>query len=443
MIGTHTKKICYEIDDALESIDKGECVYLDVEVTFRHGKSDLFSRALQAYLLGRYLQKNPDLIMTGYGADLIEGFSTDVKDIIRSKLYREVFPEIFIRVGRDKISEWQVRGSTGKVVCVSLGGQFMGKGAMFLTIDDFLKSKEAARSKRERDRSWNSFTDLMTRLAPVHGVFLIGTSWHVDDMRQRILKAEKEDKDFPKFRHIKFPAKVNDKSGKWTGKYLFEERMGKKWYNVQYAVNGRWSNALLDCEPMPDTGNLHDTRYIQIHDNLDEFPDVRYIRPWDLASSEEQRISSNPDFTVGGLGTITQDRFGFMHLWIKDCVWGKWEAPERDAIIRRTSRSDPMGIQYYVETFGAYKDAYTTLKKVLRGQRTVRKSNLSGDKVVKCAALEPIFEAGHVHLLKGDWNEEFKTQFTAFPEGDHDDFCDVAAMIYHEIMKEQSGIFVT
>ena len=87
VIGKHTKHICYEIDDAIEAYEAGTSTYLDIEVGFRHGKSDLVSRALPAYFLGLFAQNNPDIIITGYDNDLIESFSQDVKDIIASRAY--------------------------------------------------------------------------------------------------------------------------------------------------------------------------------------------------------------------------------------------------------------------------------------------------------------------------------------------------------------------
>lgn len=439
-VGRHTRAICYSIDDAIEDYKNGISTYLDIEVPYRHGKSDLVSRALPAFFLGVMAAENPDIIMTGYGESLIHGFSHDTKAIIRSPEYQELFPEVKIKVGEDKVEEWKIEDSTGKVVCVPLGGQIMGKGARLLIIDDFLKSKASARSDKERDKVWEAITDAMTRLGPVHIVIFCATSWHIDDPRQRARKREKEDPDFPKFTRLSFPAKVYGEDGIWTGGYLFEEFYPPSWYRMEYSINQSWASALLDCNPLPASGNIFDVTGIQIHDDDSEFPNVAYIRCWDLASSEKERVKDDPDYTVGGLGTVTMDKFGFLHLWIKDVVWGQWEAPLRDVKIRQTAKKDGPGVHVYVEAFGAYKDAYTTLKKILHGHRIVKKSKLPGDKVAKCADEEPIFEAGHVHLVKGEWNQMFIDQHAAHPEGNHDDFCDMAAIIYHESTKPKGGI---
>jgi len=56
-------------------------------------------------------------------------------------------------------------------------------------LDDYLKNREEAESETMRDKVWHSFqSDLMTRLAPVHAVFIVATRWHEDDLGGRLLR---------------------------------------------------------------------------------------------------------------------------------------------------------------------------------------------------------------------------------------------------------------
>jgi hypothetical protein len=59
----------------------------------------------------------------------------------------------------------------------------------------------------------------------------------------------------------------------------------------------------------------------------------------------------------------------------------------------------------------------------------VRPSHLPGDKAAKLAPLEPIFDAGNIHLLKAPWNDVLIRQFNEFPDGAHDDYCLVAGTL--------------
>lgn len=436
IIGRHTLAICQAIDEAITAFLTGESSFLDIAVPFRHGKSDIVSRALPAYFLARCAEQQPDIIMSGYGAELVEAFSRETKRIINSDAYKRLFPAQRLARGANNLSSWSMDGSSGKVTVAGLGGALTGKGAHLIILDDYCKTRAEAISPRYRDRTWDSFkADLMTRRAPVSIVIVCATPWHVDDLRGRIRREERQNPDFPKFKQLKFPARTPD------GSFLFEERFPKAWYREQYATLGKLAAGLLDCEPTLEGGNRFSTeigKNIRIHLSLDEFPKTRYIRAWDLASSTKERDKDDPDWTVGIKGTVTTEN-KVPHLWLVDCVAIQAEAPRRDALIQSTARADGPGCPQYVEAFGGYKDAFTTLKAILAGISVVRSSHLPGDKSAKLSPLEPMFDAGNVHLLRAPWNDPLIRQFTEFPDGAHDDYCDPPAIIVGELNKGGGG----
>ena len=84
-----------------------------------------------------------------------------------------------------------------------------------------------------------------------------------------------------------------------------------------------------------------------------------------------------------------------------------------------------------------YKDTATTMQALLYGQRVVEGIPVSKDKVVRAAPLEPLFEAGHVHLLRAPWNDLFYNEFAGFPKGaKHDDVIDAVSGAYHMLISE-------
>lgn len=436
LIGRHTRAIAAALDLAVERFISGASTFLDIAVPFRHGKSDLVSRAFPAYFLGRCAELQPDVIQSGYGADLVEGFSRDVKRIIGGDRYRVLFPGIQLARGSNNVGSWSVAGSTGKVTVAGLGGAITGKGGHLIVVDDYCKSRAEALSEAYRRRTWDSFrADLLTRRAPASIVIVCATPWHVQDLRGMIRSEMAENPDFPRFDRLQFPARDPG------GEYLFPERFAPEWYRQQYAMLGRLAAGLLDCAPTLEGGNRFQVevgRNVIIHDSIDDFPKTRYVRAWDLASSSKQRDKDDPDSTVGELGTVTTNN-GVSALWIKDAAYIQAEAPRRDALIQSTARKDGAGVAQLVEAFGGYKDAFTTLQAVLRGVSVVHPSHLPGDKSAKLAPLEPIFDAGNVHLLKAPWNDLFLRQFQEFPDGAHDDWCDPAAIVYHAFAKQGSG----
>ena len=448
--GQHLKDICAELDIAIEKLldpESDESSYLDIAVCFGHAKSTVCSIALPAYLLGRsHGLIDLGVLMTGYGASLIEGFSKVVKVVINSDPYKHLFPNIEIPHGSNSAKEWGVTGSTGRVSAVSLGGQITGKRVHLLIVDDYFKSLVEARSKTNRDKLWNGFkSDVMSRLMPKSIVLVVATPWHQMGIQGRIKEAEQNDPEFPQFRHVKFAAKVRNDNGEVLG-YLWPDMYPNSWYETAYATNrGSMANALLDCEPISTEGNRFDIEGIREHD-LGEFPDARYIRAWDLASSTKQRSSENPDWTCGVLGYIncTKNALGEKetHFWIKDMVLMREEAPARNAKIKEVAHRDSTRIPIVMEDYGPYKDAFTTMKHILSGHN-ITGQHLHRDKSAKASGLEPIFTHGRVHIPKGAvWKDEFIRQFSAFPDGDHDDIVDTCAIIYNDSMHRGSSILV-
>jgi predicted phage terminase large subunit-like protein len=357
------------------------------------------------------------------------------------------------------VHEWSIEGTTGRVYAVALGGGLTGKGGDLIVLDDYCKNREEARSETYRDRTWSRFQDLLSRRAPTSIFIVVATPWHVDDIGGRIRKHMEDDDDFPQFEIIRFPAKNADpKSGAWDGSYLFEERFPREWYVGQYSAQGSFAPALLDCDPVMEGGNLFDMTKVVYHDTLADFPNAMknraggytlhgYKRGWDLASSEKERTSDDPDFTVGVLGYVqahrTKLRVGELKafdVWIADVVHLQAEAPKRDKAILQAVVRDGRSVSQHMEAFGGYKDAYTGMKKLLKGIVVVRPSRLPGDKVAKAAPLEGPFDEGRVHVLRAPWTDFWKKHFTEFPDGKHDDAVDATVVMFDGFIKGRAGI---
>lgn len=451
-VGRHTRAICDRLTRAVADWREGRSTYLLVAVPFRHGKSDMVSRALPAFFLGSCADLQPDVIMSGYGADLVEGFSRKVKGIMAEKAYQALFPGVKPAHGANRVDGWAVEGSSGSVTAVGLGGAITGKGGHLIIVDDYCKNIEQARSKTFREKVWESFaTDLMTRQnAPASIVVVCATPWDVDDVRGRILAKMAEDTDFPRFEELSFPARKSGSDG-WDN--LFPEHFTPDWYARQRATLGKQAAALLDCNPLPVEGGRFASEKLVLHRTLDDWPVIREQRGWDLASSAAERDGSDPDWTWGVRGGVTKENLGrdcgTIHtLWIRHAVCCREEAAARNALIRKTALSDGGGVGQVIEAFGAYKDAYTQIRDALRGVCSVKASRLPGDKSAKLAALEPVWEAGRVHLYIGPGGMDsatlgrFLEDFASFPNGRHDDACDAAAVLFHACRESTPKILI-
>jgi len=460
IVGRHTRAICDALDQAIADYRRGVSTFLLIAVPFRHGKSDLVSRAFPPYFLATCSDMSPDVILTGYGQDLVEGYSADCHDIIRSKPFEVLFPDTQLERGRANVGSWSVTNSRSRVTAAGMGGALTGKGASLLNVDDYCKNRFEARSETYRNRAWDGFLDALSRRAPVSITLLTATPWHVDDVRGRTLAKMQEDPDFPRFQELRFPARNMDpKTGQWDGSFLFEERFPAIWYREQYSSQGAFAPALLDCDPAVEGGNRFKVDQIVFHDSPADFPNAirrpdgafqfpGYRRGWDLASSEKQTEKQNPDWTCGVLGFVREEsirREGLLlrsfEVWVADMVAIRAEAPERDARIVDTVIQDGRRVSQHVEDFGAYKDTSAKLKRLLSGVVSVQGEKLPGDKVVKAEPLEVPMAAGRVHVLRDPkWNPFFVKCFGDFPAGGKDDPVDATAVMFHAFTKDRDGI---
>ena len=126
IIGRHTRAICDRITQAVNDFRHGKSTYLLIDVPFRHGKSDIVSRALPAFFLGRNADMMPSVIMSGYGDDLVSGFSKDCKNIMQSEAYQQLYPDVRPDPKDNSINSWRVKGSKRIVSVAGISGGITG-----------------------------------------------------------------------------------------------------------------------------------------------------------------------------------------------------------------------------------------------------------------------------------------------------------------------------
>lgn len=418
-VGLHTREICRLIDEAMENLRRGVSTFLLVKVHFRAGKSDIVSRYLPPHFLGEFPDK--DVMVVSYAQSLSDNFSRFSRTITNSPQYKELYPDYTVRGG---VQSWGFENHIGVVTESGITSGITGKGYTLGICDDYVSSRAEAESETIRASLWEHFTnDFLTRRAPVSITIVLATPWHVDDIIGRIEQRidpenENYDPQFPRFKVVSFPAKdgtvevgIKDKAKygdnethteKITYKYLFPERFGADWYEQQFATLGTYAaSGLLQCNPQIRGGNLINTENIKIHDSAQDFPQTKYTRVWDLAHTARQKLKADPDWTSGTLLAFTRVN-GLWHLWIKDVQRFREDTPERDRLIRAVTDKDGQGVTVAVESSIDSKDAILTMRKVLEGKRVVKDIHTKGDKVSRMSFLEPIFEAGNVHILRAD-----------------------------------------
>lgn len=437
-VGRHTRTICHLIDEAIEDFKNGKSTYLVVKVHPRAGKSEILSQNLTAHFMGAFPDK--EAMICCYNSALAEKNSKLAKRIIESKKFQELYPNTETEGG---VQQWNIVGHTAMVTASGLISGITGNGYSLGMLDDYIAGRENAESQIIRDKIWEEFTSsFLTRRAPVSITIVLATQWHVDDVIGRIEDTmnpenEKYQEDFPKFRIVSFPA-TNGEGDVWVERtekekahwehqkwdFLFPERFSEEFYRQQRAALGDYAySSLYQCKPQIRGGNFFDTSKIQYHNTVEDFPKTRYYRVWDLAHTAKQTQKADPDWTSGTLLTYTKID-NLWHLWIKDVVRIRASAGERDTLIRSATEKDGQNVAVAIENSLDSKDAVNNLQEILKGLRSVIPLNLKMDKIARAGYVEPIFEAGHVHILRGNWNLDWLTEVKEFPSGKHDDQVD-------------------
>jgi hypothetical protein len=234
----------------------------------RHGKSELVSRRLPAYILGR----NPDapIITASYGADLARRMNRDVQRIIDSPSYQEIFPQTRL-FGKNirtlaggswlrNSDEFEIVEYSGYYRGAGVGGAITGMGMMYGIIDDPVKNRQDASSATIRQGLWDWYVSTFrTRLAPGGGILITVTTWHEDGLEARLLKLAESSPNADQWTVIRLPAIAEEPVASydirqpgealWPGRYDNDELESTRLTLGSY----EW-NALYQQRPNPDSG---------------------------------------------------------------------------------------------------------------------------------------------------------------------------------------------
>jgi hypothetical protein len=203
------------IAEKLEAVERGEIDRLMIFMPPRHGKSELASKRFPAWYLGR----NPDrqIIAASYNSDLAGDFGRNVRNIVRERRFRNVFPEVELAADSQAANRWNTNKG-GSYVAAGVGTAVTGRGAHLLLIDDPVKDREEADSETTREKVYSWYTSTAyTRLMPGGAVVVIQTRWHEDDLAGRLLEAEAKGGD--KWDKLILPAVMSNGEALWPDRY--------------------------------------------------------------------------------------------------------------------------------------------------------------------------------------------------------------------------------
>ena len=191
----HHKILC----EYLDRWAFGDITRLMVFAPPQHGKSELVSRRLPAYVMGR----DPDaqVVACSYAAALASRMNRDTQRIIDDDAYRNLFPETTLH-GRNVRHGNYVRNSDmfeivdhkGAYRSAGVNVGITGMGMTHGIIDDPVKDDKEAYSPafREATAAWYRGT-FYTRLRKDARILLTMTRWHREDLAGILLEQQNEE----------------------------------------------------------------------------------------------------------------------------------------------------------------------------------------------------------------------------------------------------------
>lgn len=433
------------VAEKLEAVERGEIKRLMIFAPPRHGKSELSTRRFPAWFMARNPDKN--VISASYNADFAKGFGRNVRDIIASKEFARLYPQVKIRSDNRAADEWELEQG-GKYFAVGVGTGTTGRGAHLFMIDDPIKDRKEADSQTTREDQWNWYRDVVyTRLEEDAPIILTLTRWHYDDLAGRLVNLMKEGKGLP-WEILELPALPivtysrdeetgrrapilnedgsvpGDALGRKPGDPLAPHRFSyESLLDRQDVLGGRSWAALYQQQPMTEEGGMFNASWFS---TVDAAPAKRVrIRAWDFGAT------TDGDYTVGVL--MSRDTDGI--FYVEDVIRFRGTPMQVEQKVRQTAMNDGRSVQILIpqDPGQAGVAQSQSFIRMLAGWR-VKAVRPTGPKVTRAEGLAAQAEARNVKLIRASWNQVFLDEVSTFPLGVNDDQVDAAADAFNGLL---------
>lgn len=430
----------------IERVDKGLEKRVCVSVGPQFGKSDRLSRDGPAWLSGRNPYRH--LILGSYNDTFAQEFGGDVRELMKSKAFHQVFPEHGLRPGSEA-KDFLVTNKGGKLSFVGVGGSGSGKPADVFFVDDPFKNDEDAQSATYREKVWKWFNGVaMARCHNDTAIIVVHTRWHEDDLIGRLCDPDhpERNKEYKgiaeRWNYYNLPAIVEEPSlaealgltleiphdpfvreqfGTKPMASLWEARKSLVFLAEAKMMDERVFGALYMGKPSPDTGTYFTVDdIVEYHDPSEMPSNLRWYGASDHAVSQEQRADSS----VLGCAGVDEDD----DIWVPpDIFWGKLETDDMvDELIHQMKTKKPqwwcLESELISKSFGPF------LKKRMHEEKvytTLIHKTPSKKKRVRARAIQGRMQMRKVHFPAfAPWWPEAKAQLLKFDYGTHDDFVD-------------------
>lgn len=398
-------------------------------------------------------------ISTSYSGPLSLEHAELSRDVIRSEVYRRLFPYIQIKRDKDtksnfKIQFAEVKGGKvfwkngGNRYSTSVGGTLTGFHGHILLVDDPLDPNRAvSKTELESSNRWIDQT-LATRKVEksITPTVLIMQRLHQNDPTGHVLAKKKKN-----VRRISLPGEIKnfkqyvdppELADKYVDGLLDPVRMSHSVMEELEADLGQYGYAgQIGQNPTPPGGGMFKVDHFQMVTSVpSEYNIVTTVRFWDKAGTEEAATNPQSAYTVGvKMHLLRSGKF-----LISDVKRGQWSSEIREAIIRQTAEAD--GPQVYIfheqEPGSGGKESAQATTRNLSGF-VAQADRPIGNKIFRADPYSVQVNNGNILLLVGVWNYEFIEEHRFFPFSTTKDQVDSASGCFGRLTKKKIARRIT
>ena len=445
------------LSEIIEKVEAGKLKRVAISIGPQLGKSQIVSRAAPAWLTGRNPRRH--MILGSYNSDFAKDFGFDVRTIMQSAPYKQVFPDFELMLGGEG-KDMLVTTQGGKMAFVGIGGSGSGKPADLFVVDDPYRNDEDARSVIYQEKVWKWFQSVaLTRAHDKTAIIVVNTRWAQDDLIGRLCDPTHPERNGlyagieKRWTYINLPAVVKDPklaealnltlevpkdpdvieqfgrepmSALWPGRkslpLLAEARQG----------DPRTFEALYMGRPAPEEGSYFKLDYLKEYDRGDLPKTLRIYGASDHAVTSKQARDLN---CLGCIGVDSEDE-----IWVlPDLVWRRMETDSVvDELIAQFKAHRPQA--WWMESELISKSFGPFLRKRMRAEKTwtlIDPVVPMMDLEARARSIQGLMALGMVHFPRfTPWWQNAKQQLMNFPTATHNDFVAWLALIGLGINKQ-------
>jgi predicted phage terminase large subunit-like protein len=438
-VSLFSQMVCCALDKFIVDVNAGKRPILLFQAPPQHGKSEIVSRKLPAYLMARF--PNWRIGALSYAEELVVKMATDVRSGLRSKKHQSLLK---LRKPSDDGTtvEWQkldqekdkykrntstdfhnVNG-TGSYICAGMNGGFTGNPVDIGIIDDPTKNQQEALSETTKESHWNAYQSVFTtRMSENSGQIIMATSWAEDDLPGRVLTAFKGD---PRLIHLAFPA-INDPNeigynpALPEGPLVPELHSLTQLHEIKKLLSAYWWSAIYQQSPKVMGGNVFEDKFVQ------------YYRPNDLPRKYDRlsfdKVVSSWDCTfkdTDGTDFVSGQVWGKKgaRAYLLAHYYGRMSFTATLKAIIQSKKDWPMTSEVLIEDKANGPAVIDVLRKSIPGIIPIEPD---GSKLARAYAVTSYWEASNVflpHPADAAWITHYVHELTRFPAAAHDDQVD-------------------